>query len=114
MVPLSDGSAGRIQHLGINKHIKTLGSMTCPFGGSKGTIEYMQTKGKAWKDMILAGKLSHQNVWFMLDKQFWPRISYGLCAVTASHKKLSECLMKIYYEVHPRGRIRCMARRGTR
>jgi hypothetical protein len=30
VVPLSDGSAGRIQHLGINEHIKTLGTMTCP------------------------------------------------------------------------------------
>ncbi len=70
VVPLSDGSARRIQHLGINKHIKTLGSMTCPSGISKGAIEYMQTKGRAWKDMIMAGKLSRQNVWFMLDKQF--------------------------------------------
>ena len=58
MVPLSDGSAGRIQHLGINEHIKTLGSMTSPSGGSKGAIEYMQTKGRAWKDMMVAGKLS--------------------------------------------------------
>ncbi len=64
--------------------------------------------------MILAGKLSRQNVWFMLDKKFWPRISYGLCAVTASHKELSECLMKIYYEGYPRGGIRRTARRGTR
>jgi hypothetical protein len=88
--------------------------MTCPSSGSKGAIEYMQTKCRAWKDMILAGKLSRRNVWFMLDKQFWPGISYGLCAVTALHKELSECLMKIYYKVHPRGGIRCRARRGTR
>ncbi len=114
VVPLLDRSARRIQHLGINEHIKTLCSMTCPSGGSKGAIEYMQTKGRAWKDMILAGKLSRQNVWFMLDKQFWPRISYSLCAVMAMHKELSECLMKIYYEVHPRVRIRHTARRGTR
>ncbi len=58
VAPLSDRSARRIQHLGINKHIKTLGSMTCPSGGSKGAIEYMQTKGRAWKDMMVAGKLS--------------------------------------------------------
>jgi hypothetical protein len=50
----------------------------------------------------------------MLDKQFWPRISYGLCAVTALYKELSECLMKIYYKVHPQGGIRRMARRGTK
>jgi hypothetical protein len=65
-------TVGRIQHLGSNKLIKTLGSMTCPSGCSKGAITYMQTKGGAWKDMVKAGKLSRCNVWFMLEKQFWP------------------------------------------
>jgi len=97
-VPLADGSFGNIQH------IKTLGSMTCPSGSSKGSIEYMQKKGAAWKDMIRAGKLSCRNVWFMMDKQFWPRISFGLCAVPATFQDLSECLMKVYYEIHPQGR----------
>ncbi len=114
-VPLADGSFGKIQHLGINEPIKTLGFMTCPSGSSKGSIEYMQKKGIAWKDMVKAGKLSRRNVWFMLDKQFWPRISFGLCAVAATYRKLSECLMKIYYEIHLQGGIRCTARRrGTR
>jgi hypothetical protein len=72
VVPLADGSVGEIQHLGIDMPIKTLGSMTCPSGCSKGSIAYMQAKGTAWKDMIKAGKLSRRNVWFMLKKQFWP------------------------------------------
>ena len=113
-VPLADGSAGNIQHLGINEAIKTLGSMTCPSGSSKGALEYMQKKGMAWKDMIKAGNLSRRNVWFMMDKQFWPRISYGLCAVGATFHELSEGLMKIYYEIQPQGGIRRTARRGTR
>ncbi len=100
-VPLANGSFGNILHLGINEPIKTLGSMTCPSGCSKGSIEYMQTKGTAWKDMIKADKLSRRNVWFMMDKQFWPRISFGLCAVPATFQELSECLMKVYYEIHP-------------
>jgi hypothetical protein len=112
-VPLADGSFGNIQHLGINEPIKTLDSMTCPSGSSKGSIEYMQKKGTAWKDMIKVGKLSRRNVWFMMDKQFWPRISFGLCAVPATFHKLSECLMKVYYEIHPQGGIRPTARRGT-
>jgi hypothetical protein len=114
VVPLADGSVGRFQHLGINKPIKTLGSMICPSGCSKGTITYMQTKGGPWKDMVKASKLSHRNVWFMLEKQFWPQISYGLCAVTAPLHELLECLMKIYYEIHPQDGIRRTARRGTR
>ncbi len=95
VVPLADGSVGEVQHLGINEPIKTLGSIICPSGCSKGAIMYMQTKGTAWKDMIKAGKLSRRNVWFMLGKQFWPQISYGLYAVTASYQELMECLMKI-------------------
>jgi hypothetical protein len=113
-VPLAGGSSGNIQHLGINEPIKTLGSMTCPSGSSRGSIEYMQKKGAAWKDMVKVGKLSRRNVWFMMDKQFWPRISFGLCAVPATFHELSECLMKIYYEIHPQGGIRRTARRGTR
>jgi hypothetical protein len=49
-VPLADGSAGNIQHLGINEAIKTLGSMTCPSGSSKGALGYMQKKGVAWRE----------------------------------------------------------------
>jgi hypothetical protein len=68
IVPLADGSVGEIQHLGINEPIKTLGSMTCLSGCSKGAIMYMQTKGTVWKDRIKAGKLSRRNVLFMLYK----------------------------------------------
>ena len=50
----------------------------------------------------------------MMDKQFWPRVSYGLCAVSASYKDLSECLMKTYYGIHPQGGIQRTARRGIR
>jgi hypothetical protein len=96
-IPLVDGLVEEIQHLHINEPIKTLGSMTCPSGCSKGSVKYMQTKGIAWKDMIKVSKLSRRNVWFMLEKQLWPRISFGFCAVTASYQELSECLMKIYY-----------------
>jgi len=50
----------------------------------------------------------------MMDKQFWPRISFGLCAISATFQELSECLTKVYYEIYPQGGIRCTARRGTR
>jgi hypothetical protein len=48
-VPLADGSFGNIQHLGIHEPTKTLGSMTCPSGSSKGSIEYMQKRGQLGK-----------------------------------------------------------------
>ena len=112
--PMVDGSFGDIEHLGVETPIKTLGSMTCPTGCNKGSIKYMLDKANAWKDTISAGKLSRQNVWFMLEKQFWSRISFGLCAVTATLPELSKCLMKTYYEIQPQGGIRSTARKGTR
>ena len=114
VVPLADGSFASIEHLGVDEPTKTLGSMTCPSGCSKGAIKYMTQKASNWKDMIQAGKLSRRYVWFMLEKQFWPRVSFGLCAVSASYDVLSECLMKVYYQIHPQGGIRRSARRGIR
>jgi hypothetical protein len=114
VVPLADGSFAQIEDLGVNEPSKILGSMTCPSGCNNGVIKYMQTKGTDWKDMVAAGKLSQQNVWFMMDKQFWPRVSYGLCVVSASCKELSECLMMTYFGIHPQGGIQQMARRGIR
>ena len=86
----------------------------CQSGCNKGAIKYMQTKATAWKDMAAAGKLSRRNIWFIMDKQFWPRVSYGLCAVSASYKDLSEYLMKTYYGILPQGGIRRTARKGIR
>jgi hypothetical protein len=114
VVPLADGSFAPIEHLGVDVPNKTLGTMTCPSGNNKGAVNYMQTKGMAWKDMVAGGTLSRRNIWFMLDKQFWPRVSYGLCAVSALYQELSECLMKTYYRIHPQGGVRRMARRGIR
>jgi hypothetical protein len=64
--------------------------------------------------MIMMGKLSQRDVWFMLDKQFWPRIPFGLFAVTASYQDLLECLMKIYYNIHFQGGIRRTTKNGAR
>ena len=114
VVPLADGSFAHIEHLGVHEPTKTLGSMTCPSGCTKGALKYMTQKASAWKDMIQVGKLSRRHVWFMLEKQFWPRVSYGLCAVSASYDELSECLMKVYYQIQPQGGIRRSARRGIR
>jgi hypothetical protein len=72
VVPLADGSFAKIKHLRVNEPTKTLRSMMCPSSCNKGAIKYMQTKGTEWKDMVAAGKLSQQNVWLMMDKQFWP------------------------------------------
>ncbi len=58
VVPLADGSFAPIEHLGVDILNKTLGTMTCPSGNNKGAVDYMRTKGMAWKDMVAGGTLS--------------------------------------------------------
>jgi hypothetical protein len=48
----------------------------------------------------------------MLEKQFAPRVFYGLCAILALYNELAECLMSMYCKIHPQGGIRRLARRG--
>jgi hypothetical protein len=60
--------------------------------------------------MIQVVKMSRQYVWFLLAKQFWLRVRYGLCAVSASYNKLLESLMKVYCQIHPQGGIQHLVR----
>jgi hypothetical protein len=74
VVPLSDGGFADIEHLGVHEATKMLGAMTCPLGCNKGVIKYMLNKSTAWQEMIHGRKLSRRYVWFMLEKQFAPRV----------------------------------------
>jgi hypothetical protein len=54
----------------------------------------------------MSGKLSQRNIWFMLDRQFWPRLGFGICNNTASWDDLEYCLKKVYWQLVPRGGVR--------
>ena len=49
----------------------------------------------------------------MMEKQFWSRVLYGLCAISALYIVLLEGLMSTYCKIHPQGGIQQLARRGT-
>jgi hypothetical protein len=66
-VPFADSSLKEMEHLSINKAVKTLGSMTCPSECNSATIEYMQLH---WEDRVKSNSLSRPN--------------FGLC-LTASY-----------------------------
>jgi hypothetical protein len=98
MVPLSNGSHAPIEHLEIPAPTKTLGSMTCPTECSNGAIAQMIEKAQGWIDRARSGKLQ-RNLWFLLDKQFWPKVSFGISSITAPFDVLEECLMKTYFSM---------------
>jgi hypothetical protein len=78
---------------------KTLGSMTCPTGCSDGVIAMMVEKAQGWIERARSGKLHKRNLWFLLDKQFWLKVSYGISSITAPFEVLEECLMKTYFSM---------------
>ena len=97
-VPLGDSSLAEIEHLPVESAIKTLGSMTCPTGSSAAALGHMQQQGQE--------KLSHRNMWFMMDRQFWPRVGYGISNTSASWEELDQCLRRVYWQLVPRGGVR--------
>ena len=72
--------------------------MTCPTGSSAAALGRMQQQGQE--------KLSHRNMWFMMDRQFWPRVGYGISSTSASWEELDQCLRRVYWQLVPRGGVR--------
>ncbi len=99
VVSLEDGTFSETEHLNIDTPMKMLGSMTAPMGSNAGAIKQMKDKTEAWLAQAQAGKLHKQHVWFLTDKQFWPKVGYGICTVSATFQKLEEGLMRTYYDM---------------
>jgi hypothetical protein len=98
------GAFAEIEQLPVTTAVKTLGSMTCPAGLNKAGLERMQSQGQEWVDRVTT--LSQRNTWFMVDRQFWTRLGYGICNNTASWDKLELCLKPVYWQLLPKGGIR--------
>jgi hypothetical protein len=100
-VPLPRGKAAAIENKSTDHAEKTLGAMTSPDGDSAGSIQMMQEKAQAWINAVRNGHLHRCNVWFLLKVQFWPRIGYGLCSLTATFHELEYALHRQYYQILP-------------
>ncbi len=99
LVPLVNGQLAPIEHLLVKTSTKTLGQMTCPTGSSDGAISQMKEKARKWIDKAKGGKLHRCNIWFLLDKQFWPGVLFGISSILASFDELDQCLMLTYYDL---------------
>ena len=114
VVPLEDGTHTAIEHLPVTTSTKTLGQMTCPTGCSDGAIAQMQEKAQGWLSKARESKLHKGHINFLLDKQFWPGVSFGISSVSAPFGILEECLMKTYYDILPLCGIRRSVRKELR
>ena len=59
----------------------------------------MKEKAQQWINKAKGGKLHQHNVWFLLDKQFWPGVSFGISSIKASFAELDQCMMRKYYDL---------------
>jgi hypothetical protein len=114
VVPLEDRTLTSIEHLPVTAPTKTLGQMTCPTGSSSGAIAQMQEKAQGWVAKARESKLHKGHLNFLLDKQFWPGVLFGISSVCARFKELEECLMKTYYNMLPLCGIRRSVRNELR
>jgi hypothetical protein len=103
LIPQPDDTLAEIEHLSVDQAHKTLDSMTCPMGSGGAAIQQMWDKVQAWLDKAIDAKLSRCNVWFLMDRQFWLQVGFGLCNNMASFQELSEALQKIYWKLVPLG-----------
>jgi hypothetical protein len=74
----------------------------------------MQEKAKGWLTKSLASKLNKLYLLSLLDKQFWPGVSFGISSVCAPFATLEDFLMRIYYDMLPLCRIRRLVKRELR
>jgi hypothetical protein len=99
VVPLEDGTLAPIEHLPVPNPTKILGQMTCPTGSSTGAIMLMKDNAQKWIDKAKGGNLHKRNVWFVLDKQFWPGVSFGISSIAAPYAELDQCMMRTFYNL---------------
>jgi hypothetical protein len=74
----------------------------------------MKEKAQKWINKAREGRLHRRNFWFLLDKQFWPGVVFGISSITASFDDLDQCMMRIYYDMLPLGEVRRSIRRELR
>ena len=93
-VPTVDGQGALIEHLGVNMAKETLGVFVRPSGVADKQLEVIQAKAQEWTSRAEDSKLRRRDVWFLVDHQLWPRLSYKLCSVEAPWDMLDEVLTK--------------------
>ena len=108
-VPLPGGGSAAIAHRPVSHAEKMLGALTSPDGDSTSAILQMQEKAQQWVDAVRNSHLHQRNVWFLLGVQFWPRVGYSICNLTATYDELEHSLQRQYYQILPLGGIIRMA-----
>ena len=63
-------------------------------------IAQMQEKAQGWLAKDREIKLHKRHINFLLDKQFWPGVSFGISSMIAPFVILEKCLVRTYYNIY--------------
>ena len=104
-VPTVNGVLVSIEHLGVDVAKEILGVFVCPIGGADKQLETIKLKDQEWTSRAEDSKLTWRDVWFLVDHQLWPKLSYGLWSAEAPWEILEKVLVKRSHKVLPLGGV---------
>ncbi len=64
-----------------------------------GAIVQMKEKVQGWVNKAKMSKFNKRILTFLLDKQFWPGVAFGISSICTPFGELEDCLLRIYYEM---------------
>ncbi len=74
----------------------------------------MKEKAQKWIDKARGGWLHKCNFWFLMDKQFWPGVFFGISSITAPFEELDKYMMRTDYDLLSVSSIRRLVNRELR
>lgn len=125
-VLLPDCTRAPIEHLPVDEVRITLGMSSCPSGEANdklghekdkaalSKLDEMQAKAMEWANTASNSHLRPRDIHFTVEKKFWPKVKYGLCANNAPYDKLVAAMDKPYRVLCPLGGVIRSAKRKLR
>ena len=104
-VPLPDGSTAPIRHLGVDHAEETLGIHSCPSGKQSEHIKKMQDKANKWIGRAKDSNLGRRDVWFLVERQLWTGLRYGLCCNSSKWSVIENALRKQWCQLVAMGGV---------
>ena len=98
-VPMPGGDVTEIEHLKVDVAKEMLGVKVCPTGAAVVQFLSMKKKAQQWIDRARESKLQRRDIWFLVDRQLWPKLGYGLCSVIALWKDLVQVFKKTWWQL---------------
>ena len=104
----------------------TLGISSCPSDkpdvalgkekdkASPGALTEMQNKALEWASSAKNSHLRPRDIHFSIQRKFWPKVKYGLCANTSSYDSLVQAMHKPYHTICPLAGVIRSAKRELR